>query len=194
MAEFGYSDWRRPDGRPSEWSYAVDPWEHTRAFQGIALLRAHALALGTAVLSLTTWYRVDDLVPAETVIGDENNRHLGVLDAQGRAKPAFRAMALWNQLLSDPVRPVAADAPGAVVRAFERQSGDIVVLAWLPSARRGDPPRPLHAVVPLHLPGRRRELHVYDPLTGERGGNEPLERVRLRADSIFVGVATSASP
>jgi hypothetical protein len=188
LAEFGYSDWLRPDGRPSEWSYALDPWEHTPAFQGVALLRAHALALGTAVLSLTTWYRVDDLAPGEGVIGDENNKRLGLLDVRGARKPAFTALALWNRLFTDATRPVRAEAAGAMVRAFERKSGGIVVLAWLPSARRGDPPRSAEAVVSIELPGRASEVDIYDPSTGERAGTGTLSRIRLRADSIFVGV------
>jgi hypothetical protein len=189
LAEFGYSDWRRPDGRPSEWSYAVDQWEHTPAFQGVALLRAHALALGTSVLSLTTWYRIDDLPPSEGVIGDENNKHLGVLDLRGARKPAFAALTLWNRLLSDPVRPVRAEAAGAMVRAFERRAGGIVVLAWLPSARRGDPARPDDAIVSVKLSRDAGEVEVYDPVTGERAGTATLSRIRLKTDSIFVGVA-----
>jgi hypothetical protein len=189
LAELGYSDWRRPDGRPSEWSYAVDPWEHSPAFQGVALLRAHALALGTSVLSLTAWYRIDDLPPSEGVIGDDNNKHLGVLDVRGARKPAFAALALWNRLLSVPVRSVHAEAEGAVVRAFERRSGGTVILAWLPSARSADAPRPADAIVRVRLPRRPAEVEVYDPATGERAGTATLSRIHLRGDSIFVGVA-----
>jgi hypothetical protein len=188
LAEFGYSDWRRSDGRPSEWWHAVNPWEHTPAFQGIALLRAHALALGTAVLSLTTWYRVDDLPPSESLIGDENNRHLGVLDVNGRPKPAFAALKLWNRLLADPVRPARADAPPGVARAFEKRSGEVVVLAWLPSARKGEPPPATDAIVSVHLARPATVADVYDPATGERAGTATLSRVHLRGDSIFVGV------
>jgi hypothetical protein len=189
LAEFGYSDWRSPDGRPSQWSYAVDSWEHTSAFQGVALLRAHALALGTGVLSLTAWYRVDDLPPSETVIGDENNKHLGVLDVRGDRKPAFTALRLWNRLLSGPVRPMNAEASGAIVRAFERKEGGTVVLAWLPSARRGDPARPSDAIVPIRLARDSGDVEVYDPVSGERAGIATLSRVHLRADSVFVGLA-----
>jgi len=154
----------------------------------VALLRAHALALGTGVLSLTTWYRVDDLPPAETVIGDDNNKHLGVLDASGARKPAFHALALWNRLLADPVRPLQASAKGAVVRAFEKKSGEIVVLAWLPSATKADSGAPQDAIVPLNLGRALSTLEVYDPLTGERAGTATPARVHLRGDSILVGV------
>jgi hypothetical protein len=189
LAEFGYSDWRRPDGRPSEWSYAVNEWEHTPAFQGVALLRAHALALGTGVLSLTAWYRIDDLPPSERVIGDENNKHLGILDVEGRRKPAFTALRLWNRLLADPVRPARADAPGAVVRAFEKRSGETVVLAWLPSARKRGTPAPKDAIVSVRLERPTAVADVYDPATGEPAGTATLSRVHLRGDSIFVAVA-----
>ncbi|MGE5049684.1 MAG: beta-galactosidase, partial [Deltaproteobacteria bacterium] len=50
LAGFGSSD-----RRPAEASSAVKP------DQAVALLRAHALALGTGLLSLTTWCRVEDL-------------------------------------------------------------------------------------------------------------------------------------
>src|SRR5438067_6049819 len=95
LAEFGYSDWRRPDGRPSEGSYAVHDYEHTTPFQAAALFRAHVLALASQRLSLTAWYRVDDLPAGETVIGDENNKHLGIVDARGNPKPAFHAFRLF---------------------------------------------------------------------------------------------------
>jgi hypothetical protein len=188
LAEFGYSDWLRPDGKPSERSYAVKPWEHSRAFQAVALLRAHALALGTGLLSLTTWYRVDDLPAAETVIGDENNKHLGLLDASGAHKPAFFAMALWNRLLSGPVRPIEAHAEGAVVRAFEKPSGERVVIAWLPSARKGET-TPDDAVVSIQLARPAERVEVYDPATGEIAGERRLASVRLRADSVLVALA-----
>jgi hypothetical protein len=189
LAEFGYSDWHGLDGRPSEWSYAMDVWEHTPVFQGVALLRAHALALGTSLLSLTTWYRVDDLPPSEGVIGDENNKHLGILDLRGAPKPALAALALWNRLLGDAVRPLRAEAQGAVVRAFERKAGGTVVLAWLPSARRGEAKQPDDAVVSIHLAREIREMEVYDAATGMSAGTASPSRVHLRRDSIFVGLA-----
>ncbi|MFL5375634.1 MAG: GH39 family glycosyl hydrolase [Myxococcales bacterium] len=196
MAEFGYSDWRRPDGKPSEWSYAVHAYEHTSEFQAVALLRAHALALATGALSLTTWYRIDDLPPSEGVIGDDNNKHLGVLDVQGSPKPAFSALRLWNRLLDGPVRTVHAEGP-ALVRAFEKPSGELIVLAWLPSDTRPSDPQgraidPRDATIAIALPHGGSSLQVFDPLTGNeiaaaaRLEGAQLAGVRLRGDSVFV--------
>jgi hypothetical protein len=189
MAEFGYADWRRTDGRPSEWSYAVKPFEHTADFQAVALLRAHALALGTSVLSLTTWYRVDDLAAGESVIGDDNNKHLGILDVRGGPKPAFAALRLWNQLLDEPVRTIdarAEGAPDAVVRAFEKRSGEVIVLAWVRSAREGENV-PDVATVALRLPRTYRSAESLDPRTGASSPEDPaLTRVQLRADSVRI--------
>ncbi|MFL5310325.1 MAG: GH39 family glycosyl hydrolase [Myxococcales bacterium] len=194
MAEFGYSDWRKPGGNPSEWSYAVHDYEHTAAFQGVALLRAHALALGTGVLSLTTWYRIDDLPASEGVIGDENNKHLGVLDARGRPKPAFAALRLWSSLFDAPVRAVAAQAGPAVVRVFEKPSGELIVLAWLPSARGppGRSPDVRAETVRIVLPHPGAALEEFDPATAlpARGSaalhGASIDQVVLRGDSIFV--------
>jgi hypothetical protein len=198
MAEFGYSDWRRPDGKPSEWSYAVHAYEHTSEFQAVALLRAHALALGTGLLSLTTWYRIDDLPPTEGVIGDDNNKHLGVLAVDGSRKPAFFALRLWNQLMDGPVRPVAAQGPRAVVRAFEKPSGELIVFAWIPSDTEitdphGRAPDSRATSVDISLPHGGSSLRVFDPVTGtEASSTARLEGaavrgVHLRGDSIFVG-------
>ena len=212
MAEFGYSVWRMPDGRPSQWSYAVHGYEHTARFQAVALFRAHVLALATQRLSLTTWYRIDDLAPAEGVIGDENNRHLGIVDAQGRPKPAFHALRLYEQLLARPVR--LADArtqvhggPNSIVHVFEARSGEVIVTAWLRSASAGGDPGgraedTREDAVALRLPvGPGAELTAFDVTTGQpmRTGavldGPLLSGVRLRGDSIFVArVAPKALP
>ena len=112
-----------------------------------------------------------------------------MLDAAGRRKPAFFALALWNRLLGGPVHAIPAQAPGAVVRAFETPSGERVVLAWLPSARKGEAAPPDEAVVRIQLARPADKVEVYDPATGERAGTGSLSSVRLRGDSIFVAVA-----
>ena len=208
MAEFGYSDWRRPDGRPSEWAYAVHAYEHTTPFQAVALFRAHILALSSQRLSLTAWYRIEDLAARQMVIGDDNNKHLGIVDGQGQQKPAFLALRLYAQLLGRPVR--LADArvqvhAGAqsVVHVFEAESGELIVAAWLRSARAaGDPggrePDPREDTIALRLPIRPgAELTVFDVETGQQARTEAvldgslLTNVQLRGDSIFVAKITA---
>jgi hypothetical protein len=210
LAEFGYGDWRRPDGRPSEWTYAVHDYEHTEAFQAVALLRAHVLALATQNLSLTTWYRVDDLPAAAEVIGDENNKHLGLVAANGRLKPAFHALSLYERLFSEPVRLADARAeiragPETIVHVFETQSGAFLVAAWLRSATlppganpAGRSPDARQDTVSIHLPiAPGAKLDVFDPLTGDRTASPAmldgplLTRIALRGDGIFVARVSS---
>ena len=211
LAEFGYSDWRAPDGQPSQWSYAVHGYEHTEPFQAVALFRAHVLALASQRLSLTTWYRIDDLPPAEGVIGDENNKHLGLLDARGRRKPAFYALRLYEQLLARPVRLVDDRAqvhagPEAVVHVFEAEAGDLVVAAWLRSAvatagvagRAADPREDTVSVRLPIAPGA--DLVVYDATTGEQVRTDAvldgplLAGIRLRGDTMFVARIVPRAP
>jgi len=203
LAEFGYSNWRMPDGRPSQWSYAVHGYEHTDRFQAVALFRAHVLALATQRLSLTTWYRIDDLPPAEGVIGDDNNKHLGIVDEQGRPKPAFHALRLYEQLLARPVRLADARAQvyaggQTIVHVFEARSGDVVVAAWLRSAVGGGDPGgraddPREDAVAVRLPvGPGAELTAFDVTTGDPVRTDAvldgslLSGIHLRGDSIFV--------
>jgi GH35 family endo-1,4-beta-xylanase len=211
LAGFGYSDFRLPDGRPSEQSYAVHSYEHTERFQAVALFRAHVLALASQRLSLTTWYRIDDLPPAEGAKGDENDKHLGIVDVQGRPKPAFHALRLYQQLLARPVRLADARAQvhasgGSIVHLFEAKSGEVVVVAWLRSAlSAGDPggraDDPREDTIAVRLPVDAGELTEFDVTTGEPVRTEAvldgplLAGIQLRGDSIFVArIAPKPAP
>jgi hypothetical protein len=210
LAEFGYSDWREPGGRPSRWSYAVHDYEHTAAFQAVALFRAHVLALASQRVSLTAWYRIDDLPSKEAVIGDDNNKHLGIVDVQGKPKPAFHALRLYQDLFVRPVRSadvqVTRGGPDAVVHVFEVVSGELIVAAWLRSSPQSGNPggRARDAreeTVSVRLPvGPGGELTAFDVETGQpiRTGasldGELLTNVRLRGGSIFVARIVPARP
>jgi polysaccharide biosynthesis protein PslG len=212
LAEFGYSDWRRPDGRPSESSYAVHDYEHAETFQAVALLRAHLLALSTQQLSLTTWYRIDDLPAGEQVIGDDNNKHLGIVAPDGRLKPAFHALQLYERLFSEPLR--LADArvqvragPDTVAHVFESSSGAFLVAAWLRSSTLspGADPGGRSAdarveTISLRLPiASGANLEVFDPVTtqpiatGAVLDGPLLARVTLRGASLFLARIAPAS-
>ncbi|HVX84363.1 MAG TPA: cellulase family glycosylhydrolase [Phycisphaerae bacterium] len=104
LAEIGYSDFRRPDGFVSGQYTARFSFEHTPAYQADYLLRAAALAASTGQVDLFAWYRINDLPDGVNVIGDVNNRHLGILDTQGRPKPAFDAFRRASHSFSLPAR------------------------------------------------------------------------------------------
>ena len=61
-----------------------------------------ALIRSTDRVSLVTWYRINDLPAGQEVIGDVNNRHLGVVDLHGRPKPASRGSAARPSCSPDP--------------------------------------------------------------------------------------------
>ena len=154
LAEFGYSSLAPRDGRVSAWVRARAAHEHTPEFQAVALLRQHFLALAAGQLSLTAWFRIHDLPAGEGVIGDDNNRHFGLIDTTGAPKPAFAAMRLWNELMAQPVRLFRNGAKpeagsDAEVRVFERIDGTVIVAAWL---------RPQAATPALGRAAMRREV------------------------------------
>jgi hypothetical protein len=139
--EVGYSDYRYSARSASK---DVDvpvlfAYEHTAAYQAQMLWREHIEVLATGEASLMGWYRIHDLPSGTNVIGDANNRHLGLLDVHGRKKPAFYALRFYDQLFDQPVRNLdsrmvirpAKGSSHAVVHVFEEQNGDVIVTGWL---------------------------------------------------------------
>ncbi|MBA2431885.1 MAG: cellulase family glycosylhydrolase [Chthoniobacterales bacterium] len=192
LAEFGYSSATRADGKVSEWVKARHPFEHTREFQAVALLRHHALALASQQLALTAWFRIWDLPAAEDVIGDDNNRRFGVIDVEGKAKPALQALQLWNQLIDQPVRRGAAKAEGeqrknAQVFAFEKRDGSVVVAAWLPVSAVAAP-----ATISVRVAAKQDAVLTQFTPIGEAVQNGPIfhdgfiRDVTLEPDSLFI--------
>jgi hypothetical protein len=142
FAEFGYSDYRLNKNHASEWSGEIlFKYEHTPQYQAVSLWKDHIEVLATGDLSLTTWYRIDDLPEKQDVIGDNNNKHLGLLSLSGKPKPAFHALKLYNRLFDSAVR--SADQQivlhygdkrrQEVVHAFKTQDGRFLVTGWLKS-------------------------------------------------------------
>jgi hypothetical protein len=145
LAEFGYSSYRRTPAQVSEGVDAIHDYEHTPRYQAVALFKHHVMALSTGRLSLTAWYRVNDLPAPTATIGDDNNKHLGILDLEGRPKPAFHALRFYRRLFDEPSRCIDGRVklhapPGShcTVHAFEEKDGDLVVVGWLRSARRAE--------------------------------------------------------
>ncbi|APR88107.1 hypothetical protein A7982_13456 [Minicystis rosea] len=208
MAEMGYSDRRSTPSEPSSgYTHAVFDYEHTPEYQAEALIKHHVLARAGGRLSLTAWYRINDLPLTEGVIGDDHNRHLGILDVSGAPKPSFWAMRLVSHLFDQPVRAIDArirvERPAgsqSEVHAFERRDGKVLVFGWLrspPVEAEGDGAKPLtdtrRETVTITLPEDGRSLTVLDAkgdttTTTARLTAGTLGGVELRGDRVFIGV------
>jgi hypothetical protein len=132
LAEVGYSDYRAGGAR--------FPFEHTPEFQAVAVIRTITLALTRPEVSLFAWYEVKDPAAAAPVIGDDNNRHLGVLYADRRPKPALAALAFANRLFGSGLAPIddrlqVSRAAGSDLQAhaFLTAGGRVAIVAWLPT-------------------------------------------------------------
>jgi hypothetical protein len=177
LAEVGYSSFRRGN-YVSDWYEARFPFEHTPAFQAAAMLRILALARSVPEVELITWYELRDLPAGTEVIGDQNNRHLGVLDADGTPKPAFHALARALPFLSGPLREIAvevqaSDTTAVEARAFQRAEGDCVIVAWQPTQKLSSPSI-THARFALAARTSRPHARAFDAL-GELQTELPLE-------------------
>lgn len=138
MAEVGYSTYRKPDGYVSDQYWCTYEYEHTLNYQPVVLIRTLTLALSTNKLAAITWYEIKDLPPEEIVIGDVNNRHLGVAFVNHAPKPAEKALLFFNKLFAQRYRCIDDHVvvqriigSGSEVHCFEMESGDMIVVAWL---------------------------------------------------------------
>jgi polysaccharide biosynthesis protein PslG len=142
LAEVGYSDYRR-GGVVSADVHARFAYEHTPAFQAVQLVRTVSLALTRREVALLAWYEIRDSRPDAAVIGDDNNRHLGVTTSDGRPKPALAALGLVARLfgdgfarLDDELRVTRPAGSQAEVHAFLTAAHHAIVFAWLPEWTR----------------------------------------------------------
>lgn len=144
MAEVGYSSVRQGAHVSDDYT-AYYAYEHTPEYQAVQLVKTITAALATDKLAALAWYEVKDLPPADQVIGDNNNRHLGVAYNDHTPKPAEHALAFVNRLYAEPMRSIgeevtferAADSD-VVVHAFEQEDGDVIVVGWLQTRRVGE--------------------------------------------------------
>jgi polysaccharide biosynthesis protein PslG len=152
LAEVGYSDFRgnsRASSGPR--SPSCDPhcprcehcelFEHTPAFQAVALIRNLTLALTRPEVALFAWYEIKDPAADAPVIGDDNNRHLGVLFSDRRPKPALAALTFANRLfgagfirLDDRLRVSKPVTSKLEVHAFLTAAEHVAIVSWLPTA------------------------------------------------------------
>jgi len=144
MAEVGYSTFRKPDGYVSDSYTCTYDYEHTPAFQAIALWRTLTLLLSTNKMAAITWYELKDLPPGENVIGDVNNRNLGVDYVGWKPKPAEGALKFFNAFFSsksicidDQVRVTRLLGSESEVHVFRMEDGSVAVVGWLKTEVRG---------------------------------------------------------
>ncbi len=136
MAEVGYSTvGDRTD--VSDVYRAHFRGEHSEDAQAAAVARTVFTTLATRQVSLFAWYRINDLPAAQEVIGDDNNRHLGLVRADGSPKPALESFTYAARLFSEPydvvpatVTTLSGTAPGEV-RVFRRPADRYLIAAWL---------------------------------------------------------------
>ncbi|OFZ56308.1 MAG: hypothetical protein A2428_09075 [Bdellovibrionales bacterium RIFOXYC1_FULL_54_43] len=208
LAEFGYSDYRMNDREVSPWVEAVYDYEHTPQYQGVSLWKHHVLATASQALSLSTWYRIHDLPPGEEVIGDANNRHLGIVDVKGKKKPAFAALKLFNHLFDQPTRLLHANIEitrparsESVLKVFENADGSFLVTGWLRSSlpsevpnksgRARDKRRETIAVKLPLAPHHDWELMIHNLPPEQPNGKTRLDEnwlkeIYLRGDRVFI--------
>jgi hypothetical protein len=207
MAEVGYSDHRR--GAQVSPDYAARfAYEHTRPFQAVALVRTMALLFALPEVSLIAWYELKDPPDSDPVIGDANNRHLGVATPDYRPKPAQGALAFVNRLFAPGFEPLDARmwvvrpaGSASEVHAFRTRDQKTIVVAWLATnpktARAGAATPPgsagaaadgRHERLQLTVPGPpRAAAQVYDELGRPR---ERLSVEQHRAGEIHLPAVT----
>jgi hypothetical protein len=144
MAEVGYSTVRRPDGYVSNSYWATYDYEHTPRYQAVALWRTLALLLSTEKMSAIAWYEIKDLPAGENVIGDNNNRNLGVDFIGWKPKPAEHALSFFNKFFGQKSRSIdketiiaRAIGSDSEVHTFEMEDGSAVAVAWLKTCIKG---------------------------------------------------------
>lgn len=138
MAEVGYSTFRRPDGYVSNSYRSTYAYEHTPAYQATALWRTLTLLLSTEKLAAVTWYEIKDLPAGENVIGDVNNRNLGVDYVGYRPKPAEGALKFFNAFFGQKSKCIDSGTEirrtigsESEVHAFVMEDGSVAVVGWL---------------------------------------------------------------
>jgi len=208
MAEVGYSTYRE-GSRVSDVYRAAYAYEHTERSQAAHLLKTMAMLAATGEIDLIAWYEVRDLPTGEPVIGDVNNRHLGVLGAQWEPKPAFEALRLAAAVFSRPLRVIdghvlvtRAIGSDAETHAFERPDGTVMIFAWLrtvtpdrPRTPEGDAADLRRETIDLWVPGEFSRIVAADELgrvgsaefaVEERDGGTVLRGVTLAGGGVRV--------
>ncbi|HEX4925038.1 MAG TPA: cellulase family glycosylhydrolase [Bdellovibrionales bacterium] len=167
--------------------------------QAIHLWKQHAIILASEDVSLTAWYRIWDLPKKQNVIGDDHNRHLGLIALGGRAKPSLSAFRAVRRALGGSMRVLRSNelrvrglGQGAQVYVFERADDTLVILGWLPQNQ--SKARTLTIEFLNHAPSGLRVITA----TGEpvessaRVSGRTLRGVRLQSNDLFIALLDAA--
>ncbi len=154
FAEVGYSDYRKGDF-VSEVYRARHRFEHTQNYQAVSVGRAITQVAASGKAPLFAWYRIHDLPQQQDIIGDVNNRHLGLLGTNDHPKPALMALKFFHQLYSTPFRGMDHTVQminvldsDVVAHAFENNRNEFFVVIWRQPIRLG--------------PGEAKGAHHFD--------------------------------
>lgn len=183
MAEVGYSNFQSTKATQY-------PYEHSVDFQAVMLVRTLALLFAKPAVSLVAWYELKDPRPTDAMIGDDNNRHLGVVYADYRPKPALSALTLMNRLFAAGFRSVDAELGGSADPELERHGfvtaqNTLLLIGWLRT--RASPPSPSDAPATTALSDtRKRRVQVSAPYAARGAPRSFDERGRALPPSIEV--------
>lgn len=137
MAEVGYSSYRSNNFVSAQYD-AYFGEEHTDEFQADVLFRVLTLLAASEKVPLAAWYRVNDLPSSQEVIGDVNNRHLGVLDEHGNPKPSLQSLRHFQSLfrsgfrnIDNEVRITKQVGAPVIAHSFQLANGSTILVAWL---------------------------------------------------------------
>src|SRR4051812_32428924 len=212
LNEIGYADYRYSRTEANKYGVsAVFPHEHTAQYAAASLFKAQTMALASAKVSLTAWYRIDDFDPKTTTFSDDHvNFHLGLLDKNQQPKPTYFALKHFNDIFAQPTRSLSTQMvssaglkSNAVINLFEQQDGHVILVAWLRSLNRseapsgdGKTPDQRHEDVAVHLPcAAINNISVSDPqgkptqaFTSFDAGW--LDGIHLQPDTVFIADMT----
>ncbi|MBC8402032.1 MAG: cellulase family glycosylhydrolase [Candidatus Marinimicrobia bacterium] len=140
MAEVGYSTWRMTENMVSHHYTAYYDYEHTFDFQAVQIFRTLTMLYATEKMDAIAWYEIKDLPMGEDVIGDNNNRNLGVAEIDHTAKPGEKTLRFFNSLLGKKYK-VNSDLqlsgsvhPSLHFHTFDLADGSTVAVAWFQTA------------------------------------------------------------
>ncbi|MHB8579249.1 MAG: GH39 family glycosyl hydrolase [Ignavibacteriaceae bacterium] len=143
-AEVGYSDFRKGAYVSSSYNAYYD-YEHTPEYQAKELFKTMTLINSTGKVATAAWYRITDLQPDLAVIGDVNNRYLGIVTLNHNPKPAMSAIAFFDKLFRQKNKSIDSEIQiekkknsDSQVHCFENADGSVIIVAWLQTYVRNE--------------------------------------------------------